>query len=603
MGKPSTHKVDKRAFLRFILPLVFSFVLSFGPLMVQAISAWITSSDVPVAVNAEVDLSEQEAFNHQNRHLKGKVEFFYNEWIVSEPENATNPILLQTPGFWMGQKDKYGKDMPLSGYASYRYLIKGLTPGTTVFAFQNIDLPNRIYLNGVLVSSTGSPSKDPQPYFVSTREGVHKGVVVPETGILEYVMEIGNTGEGGASRITAIYLEGHSPINLANVVFAPIALGFLTISLGLMVFFFVTSERKKHAIWLGALLVLVGLFYLFSKDSLLIGLGFFYSGTVFRLFTVILLSLTYFCLLSYGRKTKNAPVVNKEYLALSLALLGATILYPFLMQTSLEWLGLLVLASFPAYTIARCVILAIKGKPNNPILLVASMIFAYGILSVFYSFDAFNIPMILHPTVFTMMMTAGVFATAFNDSYSFVLERRDAAILQRRYRNITNRALARLSSEKETLKTLSLIGEAYDVSLKAGDRRLLGFSSLMRRRLVALRQDEIPFNEEAELESALVDLHNSVSENTVTLLLDIEEGTMMVPPLVFEGIIDELSPLLGEDETLVLSESKDSVSLSFPDGLVPSDEAILAVKEKCELRQLTVTVHKGIIVLQKRGQA
>lgn len=601
MGKRDPHSFDRKAFLRFVFPLLVSFLLALAMPTFQGIVTAIGHRNIPTAVHAQVDMSDQDSYNHQNRYLRGDIELYYNQWIVSEPETKTAPIVFQTPGTWSFTKDNEGNVLYYEGFASYRYVMTGLKPGSSIVAYRNIDIPNRIYLNGVLSSSCDTPSKERQSLFVSTGVGVSIPVTVPADGVVEYVIEIGNTGLGGLEHIGAIHLEGIEPFNLANRVFAPISLGFLVISGILIILFFVTSPSKKRTLYLAAMGLFIGLVYLFSKDSPIVGAGLLYSEPVFQILSVSLLSGVIAFLLFYENRRKTNPISPTEMMWLLLALGVTTIAYPALYITNFEWIVFILLAMFPTYLFVRSLMAYFRGRPANVFMFINASLVSYYLLMALFSANVFNMPMVYYPTIFILIMTAGLFAAGFYDTYSTIRDRRDAAALERRYHGITNRALARLASEDETIATLHMIGESYDQSLPLGDRKLLSFSSLMRRRLMALRQDKIPFLEECELESQLLDLNQSVTGIPVTLILDVDEGAMEIPPLLFETAIDELSKAVGE-RNIVLFEQKRGVGLSYPPSISLAPETLKAIEERCSIAGLTVRFGKGRITITSKGK-
>jgi len=599
VGSTSPRKLKLTRFLRIFLPIFVSLLIGFGPLAVQTIVSYTQSQAMPTATGSVMDVSDDGTFNHQQRFLKGDVEFFYNRWIVSEPSNADTSVSFETPGLWTSREYEGLGRLTRDGYASYRYTIRGLIPGVTLCAFANIEVPNRIYLNGHLCSETGTPSKTLQSSFVELNHESAGTIVVPANGEVVYVMEVGNTGDGGAEHILSVYVQGTIPLDNTNRIFAPIALGFVAASVVALTLLVVTSRLRSRALLLAGGATSVGLFYLFSKDSLLVGLSISYSAPVFGSLLIAAFALLMVLLLVIGVFRPGTSMSVNEALVLIIGIGISALAYPFLHGTGYAWVSMAMLATFPLYMFIRSIVMAIRGQSDGSYMVLFSPVLGMSLVMLVFSTNFYQRTLMYHPTFFAVVMTLLLVATGFNDTYLLGLERKDKAVLERRYRNISNRALARLASENETIATLSMIGESYERSLKAGDRKLLGFSTLMRRRLLALREDAIPFEEECELESQLLDLHNSINENPVTLLLDTEEGTMSIPPLLFEAAITEAGQQIDVDDYLTLWEGKRSVGMSFPKNVEISLETKRSIRERCLLAGLSARFESGRITISE----
>ncbi|MCR5348868.1 MAG: hypothetical protein K6E59_04595 [Bacilli bacterium] len=549
-----------------------------------------------MASQAVVELPKQEGFSHQNKYVVGEVELYYNQWIVTDGQSEA-PRLFQTPGKWNDRLTQDGVDLPSDGYASYRYVIKGLKPGSLVLAFDNVEIPNRIFLNRTLSSSKGSPSRERQSTFVNLSEGITESVVVPEDGIVEYVIEIGNTGQGGLNHIGAIYLQGNAPRLFTSAYISTLALGFMFATFVTLLVLNFISPKRWPMVLLSVLLLAVVFVYLFSLDSVFIGAGWLFSEPVFEWMRFILLCVAVLLSLVFRWMTDSYSLEVFELAGL-LSGLGVTIIiYIVTHGTGLEWIPMLLLFTFPVYVLIRSFIRGYHGNFRKSPLLLYTCLGAYVLVSAFFNANVFFTPFIYHPTFFSLAFTAGTFICGFSEIHRVSLVKKDAAVLERRYRGISNRALARLSSESETITVLRLVGTSYEQSLKAGDRRLLGFSSLMRKRLVALRKDKIPFSEECELESQLVSLRNDTFGREATLLLGVEKGTFEVPPLIFESLIDSLCAQVGEEEYISLEEVRRGVVLRYPTRLFPEAAILQSMEERCQYLSLELRVRKGEVRL------
>ena len=235
------------------------------------------------------------------------------------------------------------------------------------------------------------------------------------------------------------------------------------------------------------------------------------------------------------------------------------------------------------------------------IILSASFV-GYGTIVALFSFDFLPIALIYHPTVFAGVVSAGVSVAAFSDILRHSIMQRDKAILQRRYQFVTNRSLAYLTEESDILGILQWIGESYESSLAIGDKRLLRVSTTMRRRLMALRKESIPLTEELAIESDITDIKSLANHSETTLVLDYEDGKFEVPPLIFEGVIAEISTQLSQNETIVVSEYRRAVRFHYPARIHLSDSAISSISERCSLIGQAIHLRPGAIIIFREDQ-
>ena len=121
MGSIGPQKKEKRAVFRLLFPLLISLMIIVLPSAIQLISTFVIQEPYPVAVAAEVNLSNYSKLDFQNTSLVGEIEFYPNAWIISESENVPDPVPFQTPGVWIGYPDGKGGTMSREGYGSYRY--------------------------------------------------------------------------------------------------------------------------------------------------------------------------------------------------------------------------------------------------------------------------------------------------------------------------------------------------------------------------------------------------------------------------------------------------------------------------------------------------
>ena len=599
MGIENPEKQEKKAILRFLFPIFASLFLALLPIFAQTIYSTIFHSNTPVATKASVDLSSFSSLDMQNTSIRGDVELYYNQWIVSEPSPEPSSVYVPTPGTWVGKDDGKGGTFDRFGYGSYRYVLTGLKPNLVITPVQNIDVPSRIYLNRELCFSVGSPSKEIQIPVSYLRDNYVSYLAVPSSGIVEVVVEVGNCGVGGINHLDLVVERGASTIGFTNRVVAPFLLGSIIVLTATMVVLVIFSKTKKPAVALAILSLSTIIVHLFSRDSLIIGGDLIYGAALFSNLSLVGFSGTIIGLLLYGLWSRGAVLRSREFyilfgltvlmLPLSLLLLNT----PF--QIIVAIIGLVV----PLIVYVKSFICHIKRRGNLALMMLSGTIVGYSLVALVFTLDILPAEFIIHPTVFIALVSIELLLAGFADILSYSIVRRNEAILDHRYKTISNRALAKLATESEVNAALEWIGEGYEKSTDVGDKHLLWFSDLMRRRLHALRKQTIPLMEDAGLESALFRYRCALLEKTFDFVLDIEEGSIEVPPLIFEAVIAEILRDLQPDESVMISDDHKVARLIYPSHIQINEGTENSILGRCKVCGLLVAFHQGSIVISK----
>ena len=601
MGITSPQKKEKRANLRLLFPIILSFLLIFLPSAIQLAVAYGGQDPIPTALSANVDLSQNEKLDFQNTVLVGEVEFYPNEWIVTEPSADSVPVSFRTPGIWVGYPDGKGGLMGRDGYGSYRYVLTGMQSGQRIAPVRNIDIPNRIFLNGQLCFRVGSPSKNPSTSVNALEDIERSYILVPDSGRVEVVVEVGNSGVGGADHLGLVVPYGVTEFAFASRVFAPFAAGAILAIIITTTVFVIFSPRRKSVFALVGILLSVSILYLFSRDSLLIGMHSIYGGTLFGILSLFGFTSGIVCLLLYGRFVRN-PVCNRTELIVLFSILGISFAFvPFTMGTAYLAIPLLLITIVPLLMMIQALYFYQKGRGNLQFILMSATFVAYGLLSTLFVFDFLPLLEVYHPTIFAGAVALEIFASAFSDVLFYSIARRDNAILQHRYQGVTNRALAHMADDADIIASLRWLGDSYDQSLSLGDRHLINMSTLLRRRIMTLREESIPLATEMELESAITELRASIQNRPITLVLDVEKNAFSVPPLIFEGVIAEISDEIEENEYIVISDYRRAIRLTYPSRISLSENSKINLSERCSLLGQRASFRPGSIVIVMGG--
>lgn len=589
-NEPKTRRYRRVFGILLILSLLF------GPPLAFLIQNLVSQDQIIQVEGGKVDVSNKPSIGRTARYIRGEVEFYYNVWLYTEPSEPALPSLLPTPGYWTGKGEGYSAE----GYASYRYVITGLPPESEVTVYPILDVPNRVYLNGTLCSEVGYPQKNPQNPYVDLSHEIARSYFVPSDGIVEYVMEVGNAGSGGTQKIGTVSFRGALASDLNSLPFAFIATGGIAavaVFLGVAMWL---AKRKALIVPL-SMLTLAGLVYLnVSIDSPIIVLNLFYGGRVFLSLTILSILAMILSTLLYERLTRRKVLfAGERVFAIALGVLSSigTIathssdnsIYPYI-----------ALASIPVYLCIRHLVnYARLGGNLKPAILYGS-IGALALFSVMAHSSAVFLYPFAYPSLLSFLLCLVAIGVAFHEIYYESYSQVDKAILARRYRQVTSRSLSRAETASEAVATLDYVGEGYKRSLRVGDKRLLSYSQITRKRLLALREDDISFVDECELEGQLFDLRQAVNGGHGSLILDVEESSKRVPPLLFEGAIDDLAKSLKEGEILVIGESKKGVTLTFPKRLKVDAKVIASLRERIGLVGLFAKVTAGKIAVFRR---
>lgn len=601
MGITSPQNKGKRANLRLLFHIVLALALIFLPSAIQLAVAYGGPEPIPTALAGEVDLSRNQKLDFQNTVLVGEVEFYPNTWIVSEPNPDSVSIPFQTPGIWVGYSDGKGGTMGRDGYGSYRYVLTGLQSGKRIAPVRNIDIPNRIYLNGQLCFRVGNPSKSPSSPVNALEDIERNYIVVPDSGRVEVVVEAGNCGVGGADHLGLVIPYGTAEFAFASRVFAPLAAGAILAIMATTATFIAFSPRRKSVFALVGVLLSFSILYLFSRDSLFIGLGAFFGGSLFGILTIFGFASAIVCLLLYGRFVRN-PVCDRTELFILISVLAVSFAFvPFAIGTTYLAIPLLLITLMPFLMMMQALYFYHKGRGNLQFIFMSITLVAYGVLSVLFAFDFLPLLEVYHPTIFAGVMALEIFASAFSDILFSSFARRDKAILQHRYQGATNRTLAHVANDSDIIASLRWLGDSYEASLATGDRHLIALSTLLRRRIMALREESIPFATEIELESAITELRQSSQGRTITLVLDVIKEGFSVPPLIFEGVIAEISDEITEDEVIVISDYRRTIRLTYPSRIQLGDDLKTNLYERCSLLGHQVLFRPGSITIVSGG--
>lgn len=534
-----------------LFTLLALFFVSFGPLALS-IASW----NYPALYSYKA--AEGGVFDQENVALKdanwrsptGEWEFYYNRWILTDQDPNPRDGLITYGQSWSSL------GFPLKGYASYKLNIINAVPGekwtieeTAVYASANF------YLNGVLVAHSGAPDKDPAKSIIAGDVQIDGGFLVPASGSLSLVCEMGYSDCGGIgfkpgftyvrNNLEAI-AEGWIPHNVFANSIPSIAQALILLMIGATFTLLLVSKGKGLSASFAYLLVTIFLYDMVSADE-----GFFFERNRFLVNSLLIerinpsvaafvLAALFYYLFKMGSipflKKKDFLKVFLPFLGLALGLgiaTGLTLGLPasvYLMMG--QWLLAIPLVLLALYSV-------IQGQKKS----FAPFVIACFLLNFLISewldiqelicWDIWGVPSIA-------LCLIGLVGT-------IVFIRRDLA-LRKSIAEKEELALRYEKSKEEALKgqikphfifnCLSAIEASYHKNIDEGDHAMNLFAQHLRSDVDSLDKSLVPFEEEIKNVDHYVELENLRLPTPYVLLYDIERTDFLVPPLSLQPFIE-----------------------------------------------------------------
>ncbi len=104
--------------------------------------------------------------------------------------------------------------------------------------------------------------------------------------------------------------------------------------------------------------------------------------------------------------------------------------------------------------------------------------------------------------------------------------------------NIEEKALKEEIQPHFLLNALNNVRVAYHESQERGDKQLGELRDLEMRIYATIDTSTIPLSEEIGIIRALIALHNTDRQRDINLALDIEDGTLPIPPMLLEPLVE-----------------------------------------------------------------
>jgi len=236
-------------------------------------------------------------------YLDGEWEFYWNRFIVSEPEQLSKPDLIVTvPGEWSKYKVN-GNSLSAAGFGSYKITLTGLEYDNTITLFiPDFGGAYRVFIDGQLTAESGVVSKDIDEIFTSPKVDLYP-VTLSAAMTHEAVIEVATTRFSGLY-MTPVLSDYHQIVRENSFRYALrfILFGVALFSLiSLIAMYMLSVRRKLHSFWLPVMIfsiliriMLTSEFYSIWQHVLFFGLSYESTNELMYLSTFVLKYLMIF---------------------------------------------------------------------------------------------------------------------------------------------------------------------------------------------------------------------------------------------------------------------------------------------------------------------
>ena len=474
-------------------------------------------------------------------YVTGSMDFYYNKWIVTDKEEEATPDgMISLPDFWTSVKVD-GKNLPTSGYASYRFKIINVPVGIKITADSDYSYSSsRIFFDDVLVGQNGEPSKIKEEDKIENRFTRKADFKVTKSEVT-VTIEVGNSHHAGIIK---------GPMIISSQIKT-------------------TSQRGKQLLLFCILGVMIGCIFLLTIT------GIMRSGFLKTLPP----SLAALCLLCYWLFSGDGLVIMKLINIPNTS-------YTLYKSISIVFLGLFMIAC------PLCVILNRKMPQSKLLIATYSILGISTIISrlsliyhttflipfiiciIFYSVLTFyqisssntntieNLYIILFFSLLGNIVLATLddanmfsFQIAYMISYTIFIGSLlcyFVFFIRTMYLKTKTEEEKKIMSEQTYLKTialqeqvnpnvifnaLSIIEDTYHRDISKGDYALSSFSNVLRYNITSMDRMLVTFSDEIDGLISFNDFQSTRENKGIPLVLNIEAYEFMIPPLTILTII------------------------------------------------------------------
>lgn len=276
------------------LALLFFVLLAAGSVFLMHFFGNLSlKADNLTPVNAVFDCTDARPFHkHSRYYLEGEWEFYYRQFIESDPQGEPKlSEMLEVPSSWAGNP-LYDSPYESGGYASYRAYIKGFSYKDPVTIYiPNIASAYRIYLDGQLVTESGTLSKSATDTWSTPSSSKQKILLTPEEH--EIVIEISSESYSGL--YLAPIIADHSYTQNYTYSFLGIRYAFIGIVIYAAIILFILgflSKVRYFSGWLPVLFLCLAFRMMISTEGYAISQPWFFNLSYERM-TLLMFASTF----------------------------------------------------------------------------------------------------------------------------------------------------------------------------------------------------------------------------------------------------------------------------------------------------------------------
>ena len=276
------------------LALLFFVLLAAGSVFLMHFFGNLSlKSDNLTPVNAVFDCTNARPFHkHSRYYLEGEWEFYYRQFIESDPQGEPKlSEMLNVPSSWAGNP-LYDSPYESGGYASYRAYINGFSYKDPVTIYiPNIASAYRIYLDGALVTESGTLSKSATDTWSTPSSSKQKILLTPEEH--EIVIEISSESYSGL--YLAPIIADHSYTQNYTYSFLGIRYAFIGIVIYAAIILFILgflSKVRYFSGWLPVLFLCLAFRMMISTEGYAISQPWFFNLSYERM-TLLMFASTF----------------------------------------------------------------------------------------------------------------------------------------------------------------------------------------------------------------------------------------------------------------------------------------------------------------------
>ena len=272
-------------------------------------------------------------------YLDGQWEFYWNRFIISEPEKFSKPdVMMKVPDEWSRYKVK-GKSLTAAGFASYKLTLTDISYDKSVALFiPDFGGAYRVFINGILAAESGIVSKDSNKIFTVPKADLYP-VTFSKTTSQEVVIEVATTRFSGLymAPVLGDFHEIVSENNLRNEV-RLILFGIALFSFLSLIAMYIGSVRGKlHSFWMPIMIfciliriMLTTEFYSFWQPLLFFNISYESTNELMYLVTFMLKYMLIFlvqeqCGITFNKREKMGFLIFYSFLYLTYLLVPQNI--------------------------------------------------------------------------------------------------------------------------------------------------------------------------------------------------------------------------------------------------------------------------------------